>query len=248
MEAQQNHIIRLNVGGVIHTTTRMTLCTYPESMLGAMFSGDFGATMDENGHYFIDRDGEIFKHVLNFLRSNRITLPEDFTEWDLLLSEADFYQIQPMINALKSLREERLGTKRHGDRLTLEILEVRVEFGYISFVYNSMNSDFNLDFRSRDRKVKTYTVAMGRKDVLLSFPSHFALQKKFSELKEDKMRDYGELTLNEITTRLQVMSFLRQHGWTLEKTEMSSSSVAHDKDTHDVCIEHSVREVWTKNE
>ena len=62
--------------------------------------------------------------------------------------------------------------------------------------------------------------------MLLSLPSHFALQKKFSELKEDKMRDYGELTLNEITTRLQVMSFLRQHGWALEKTEMSSSSVA----------------------
>ena len=234
-----NQIIRLNVGGVIHTTTRTTLCTYPESMLGAMFSGDFGATMDENGHYFIDRDGEIFKHVLNFLRSNRVTLPDDFREWDLLLSEADFYQIQPMINALKSLRDERLETKRHGDPLTLEILEYRLAFGHTCY-----DTFYNDD----DRKIKTYIVAMGRKDVLLSLPSHFALQKIFSELEEDKMRDFGELTLNEITTRMQVMTYLRQNGWTLEKTEMSSSSSAHDRNSHDVCIEHSVREIWTKNE
>ena len=227
MEKQQNQIIRLNVGGVIHTTTRTTLCTYPESMLGAMFSGDFGANVDENGHYFIDRDGEIFKHVLNFLRSNRITLPEDFTEWDLLLSEADFYQIQPMIDALKSVRIEKL-TANEGKHLSLEIFEVR--------------SDINKFTPSRSTLIRT--VAIGRKEVLLSLPTTVALEQEFTELEADKKKEFGELQLHGRTVRSQLMVFLNDNGWKQEKSEMSSSSASHGRDLY---IEQSIREVWTKN-
>ena len=231
MEKQQNQIIRLNVGGVIHTTTRATLCTYPESMLGAMFSGDFGATMDENGHYFIDRDGEIFKHVLNFLRSNRVTLPEDFTEWDLLLSEADFYQIQPMIDALKSVRIEKLTANdmnHEGKHLSLEIFEVR--------------SDINKFTPSRSTLIRT--VAIGRKEVLLSLPTTVALEQEFMELEADKKKEFGELQLHGRTVRSQLMAFLNDNGWKQEKSEMSSSSASHGRDLY---IEQSIREVWTKN-
>eukprot|EP01116_Phalansterium_solitarium_P022308 TRINITY_DN731_c0_g1_i1.p1 TRINITY_DN731_c0_g1~~TRINITY_DN731_c0_g1_i1.p1 ORF type:complete len:436 (+),score=64.06 TRINITY_DN731_c0_g1_i1:1156-2463(+) len=68
-------IVRLNVGGVHYMTTRSTLTKYRESMLGALFSGDFAETTDEEGRVFIDRDGELFGFLLSFLRTGSWKLP-----------------------------------------------------------------------------------------------------------------------------------------------------------------------------
>ena len=54
--------IKLNVGGKIYKTTLDTLRKDPDSMLCAMFSGRFELKADEDdGAYFIDRDGEVFR-------------------------------------------------------------------------------------------------------------------------------------------------------------------------------------------
>ncbi|XP_066305221.1 BTB/POZ domain-containing protein KCTD19-like [Branchiostoma lanceolatum] len=95
-------VVSLNVGGHIYTTARSTLTRYPDSMLGAMFGGDLRTLQDDQGRYFIDRNGRLFEHVLNFLRTSQLVLPEDFKELPLLEMEADFYQIKPLIEALKS--------------------------------------------------------------------------------------------------------------------------------------------------
>jgi hypothetical protein len=61
---------KLNVGGVRYDTSRTTLTKVPESMLAIMF----GARLDmlrrdpEDGSIFLDRDGERFGLVLDFLR------------------------------------------------------------------------------------------------------------------------------------------------------------------------------------
>lgn len=65
-----------------------------------MFGGDFPTARDPQGNYFIDRDGPLFRYVLNFLRTSELTLPLDFKEFDLLRKEADFYQIEPLIQCL----------------------------------------------------------------------------------------------------------------------------------------------------
>ena len=55
--------IKLNVGGKIYKTTLDTLRKDPDSMLYAMFSGRFELKADEeDGAYFIDRDGELFRY------------------------------------------------------------------------------------------------------------------------------------------------------------------------------------------
>uniref|UniRef100_A0A4W5KY53 Potassium channel tetramerization domain containing 6 n=2 Tax=Hucho hucho TaxID=62062 RepID=A0A4W5KY53_9TELE len=92
--------VTINVGGCLYTMSLSTLQRYPDSMLGAMLHGDFPTTRDAQGHYFIDRDGPLFRHVLNFLRTSELTLPCDFTEMDLLRKEADFYQIEPLMQSL----------------------------------------------------------------------------------------------------------------------------------------------------
>ncbi|XP_072018419.1 BTB/POZ domain-containing protein KCTD21-like [Amphiura filiformis] len=108
-------IITLNVGGHIYTTTKTTLTSYPDSMLECMFSGKLPSAVDKQGNYFIDRDGTVFRHVLNFLRTSRLVLPMNFTEYELLGAEADFYQIPDLIDALAKYSEE-----AHGDIVVIE--------------------------------------------------------------------------------------------------------------------------------
>jgi len=61
--------IKLNVGGHHYTTTLTTLRSYPDSMLAAMFSGRFSLKLDEDGEYFIDRNGKVFEIILDWLRT-----------------------------------------------------------------------------------------------------------------------------------------------------------------------------------
>ena len=51
----------MNVGGVHFKTSLLTLTKDPNSMLSAMFSGQFEEDLDEDGSYFIDRDGDLFR-------------------------------------------------------------------------------------------------------------------------------------------------------------------------------------------
>jgi hypothetical protein len=75
-------------------------------MLGAMFSGKMPTKRDSQGNCFIDRDGKVFRYILNFLRTSHLDLPEDFQEMGLLRREADFYQVQPLIEALQEKEVE----------------------------------------------------------------------------------------------------------------------------------------------
>jgi hypothetical protein len=105
---KESDMVHLNVGGEVYVTTRATLTRYPESMLGAMFSGQLPTARDSNGCYFIDRDGSTFRHVLNFLRCGQIVLPSDFSQLDLLAAEADFYRLEPLISSIAHLKSARI--------------------------------------------------------------------------------------------------------------------------------------------
>ncbi|XP_077868645.1 uncharacterized protein LOC144359381 [Saccoglossus kowalevskii] len=93
-------IVNLNVGGKVYTTSRSTLTRFPDSMLSAMFRGELSTKTDRHGNVFIDRDGELFRFVLNFLRNSKLVLPQDFKELSLLAIEADFYQITEFSDAV----------------------------------------------------------------------------------------------------------------------------------------------------
>lgn len=63
-----------------------------------MFNGSIPIVLDSlKQHYFIDRDGKMFRHILNFLRTNILVIPENFDELDLLYEEVKFYDIQPLL-------------------------------------------------------------------------------------------------------------------------------------------------------
>ncbi|XP_031440569.1 BTB/POZ domain-containing protein KCTD11-like [Clupea harengus] len=93
--------VSVNVGGEVYTTTLDTLTRCRDSMLGAMFTGQIPLLRDRRGNFFIDRDGKVFRYILNYLRSNSLDLPEGFKELELLKREADFFQIRPLLDEIR---------------------------------------------------------------------------------------------------------------------------------------------------
>uniref|UniRef100_A0A8K9UW07 Potassium channel tetramerization domain containing 6a n=1 Tax=Oncorhynchus mykiss TaxID=8022 RepID=A0A8K9UW07_ONCMY len=94
--------VTLNVGGCLYTTSQSTLQRYPDSLPGGHVPLGLHpphTALRYFGHYFIDRDGSLFRYVLNLLRTSELTLPCDITEMDLL-RKADFYQIEPLMQSL----------------------------------------------------------------------------------------------------------------------------------------------------
>ena len=62
-------LMTLNVGGYLYITQKQTLTKYPDTFLEGIVNGKILCPFDADGHYFIDRDGLLFRHVLNFLRN-----------------------------------------------------------------------------------------------------------------------------------------------------------------------------------
>lgn len=92
--------VNLNVGGRRFTTSLQTLTKDSDSMLAAMFSGKFEVKPSEDGAFFIDRDGKHFRFILNYLRTGKLTLPDGATFRKELAEEAEFYQIQGILDEL----------------------------------------------------------------------------------------------------------------------------------------------------
>ena len=69
-------VVTLNVGGTVHLQTeKEVLCLVEGSVLQKLFS-DMHELKKIDEEVFLDRDGETFKHVVNFLRNDRRVFPE----------------------------------------------------------------------------------------------------------------------------------------------------------------------------
>ena len=105
--AEPPRVVGLNVGGHIYTTTLYTVTQYSDSKLGKLFSLESQVPRDQKGNYFLDRDGVLFKHVLNFLRTKKLILPDDFQDFEQFEIEAAFYGIKPLEEEVQNAKKNR---------------------------------------------------------------------------------------------------------------------------------------------
>ena len=98
VEPLNDSIVKMNVGGKIFHTTKQTLSTFPESFLYIMIDNKVGVMKDDDGNYFIDRDPEYFRYVLDYYRlKDKIVDKLDDQAIKELTSEFDFYLL-PKLN------------------------------------------------------------------------------------------------------------------------------------------------------
>lgn len=98
MEAT-NRIIAFNVGGTKHLTSLSTLQQVPGNLLLAMVTGRVPVATYE-GAIFIDRDGELFRWILDYLRNvTNWSLPNSVPV-EALQREADFYLLPTLVRVL----------------------------------------------------------------------------------------------------------------------------------------------------
>eukprot|EP00057_Strongylocentrotus_purpuratus_P018034 XP_011672508.1 PREDICTED: BTB/POZ domain-containing protein KCTD6-like [Strongylocentrotus purpuratus] len=89
-------LVGLNVGGIIYQTSSSTLLKNNESFFTNMLKEPIQPTKDDKGNFFIDRDGQVFRHILNFMRYGKLVVPEDFQEYTLLKLDAKFYSLEAL--------------------------------------------------------------------------------------------------------------------------------------------------------
>lgn len=101
--AGESSLVELNVGGVHYTSSVATLSKEPGSLLAKILAQD-APLKDPKGRIFIDRDGVLFRYVLDYLRSSTLVLPEGFRERERLRQEALHFGCTGLVDAVGPTR------------------------------------------------------------------------------------------------------------------------------------------------
>eukprot|EP01116_Phalansterium_solitarium_P007722 TRINITY_DN2058_c0_g1_i1.p1 TRINITY_DN2058_c0_g1~~TRINITY_DN2058_c0_g1_i1.p1 ORF type:complete len:221 (+),score=15.30 TRINITY_DN2058_c0_g1_i1:135-797(+) len=91
------NLVKLNVGGKKFMTSLSTIMNAPPCVLQTMVQRDLDQSMpsthDEDGYLFIDRNGDVFGAILDYLRTGELDLPVGVSPTQLK-REFDFYGIE----------------------------------------------------------------------------------------------------------------------------------------------------------
>eukprot|EP00483_Globobulimina_turgida_P003728 UN03734 len=93
--------IELNVGGVRYFTSLQTLTGY-KSMLKARFSSRYAMKPSKDGSYFIDRNGNLFAYILEYLRTGELLLPQNWKKDDIwrFYTEIKYFAIDALFDVV----------------------------------------------------------------------------------------------------------------------------------------------------
>ncbi|XP_066512597.1 BTB/POZ domain-containing protein KCTD19-like [Hoplias malabaricus] len=103
-------VISVYAGTQWYSTYFKTLIKHPEFLSNSAKNCwiVFGESLLVKG------DGQMFRHILNFLRCGHLLLPTDFREWPLLCQEVEAFQIPALSSALQDCSDYRAWCKAKG--------------------------------------------------------------------------------------------------------------------------------------
>ncbi|XP_060110033.1 BTB/POZ domain-containing protein KCTD19 [Heteronotia binoei] len=120
-----HHIVKVYVGSHWYATYLQTLLKFPELLLN--YNKAYWIVHGQS--LFIYGDGQMFRHILNFLRLGKLFLPSEFKEWPLLCQEVVEYQIPSLVEALSQCDTYRTWLKQreaHSESFPFRSLEPAV--------------------------------------------------------------------------------------------------------------------------
>ncbi|KAL3317399.1 hypothetical protein Ciccas_003949 [Cichlidogyrus casuarinus] len=97
---RSNKIVALNVGGKLYETTEDTLTRHQNTFLSRLSQLD---QKDASGRYFIDRDGKLFRYILDYCRYGVESVPKQLNEATRLRAEAEFYELPELVGFLDQM-------------------------------------------------------------------------------------------------------------------------------------------------
>ncbi|XP_046282887.1 LOW QUALITY PROTEIN: BTB/POZ domain-containing adapter for CUL3-mediated RhoA degradation protein 2-like [Marmota monax] len=155
-----NKYVQLNVVGSLYYTTVRVL-TQRDTMLKAMFSGRMEVLTDKEGWIPINRCGKHFGTILNYLRDDPITLPQNRQEIKELMAEEKYYLIQGLVNMCQTALQDKkdsyqpvsnipiITSLREEDRLIKSSTKPMVKL-----LYNRSNNKYSYTSNSEDHLLK----------------------------------------------------------------------------------------------
>lgn len=93
----------IDVGGIMHYSRESTLRKSP---VISHILDKWRASGNADEHPFIDRDGLIFYHILNFLRSGTVVVPDDKHLLTVLSLEAAYFKLKTMETQIVAMLNE----------------------------------------------------------------------------------------------------------------------------------------------
>tara|TARA_B100001093_G_scaffold441931_1_gene443377 strand:- start:1034 stop:1873 length:840 start_codon:yes stop_codon:yes gene_type:complete len=160
-------IVKINVGGYKFVTSKSMFdnCYLTENFLTTMFSGVWEPNKDDQDHYFIDRDGKYFEHILNYLRDQeyQIVLKSlDITVKKALYVEANYFRINELLTILRNYIYQ-------GDELINERVRIyweKEDKWFIGTIYKYCKYDKKHFVKYDDGEQKSYSLINKRWELL----------------------------------------------------------------------------------
>jgi hypothetical protein len=202
MSTKEKELIALNVGGTRFETSRQTLTKDGHSMLAKMFAEDASlspAISTKDGEYFIDRNPERFKVILDYLRDGELSV--DLSSKDVLsglLLEARYFQLGDM-----ELKVADSIVRAKGEE-TLRIKRIAEEVATCLQIKNLSSNLVKINVSGRIFQTEKATLCKGEDSVLAQMVEGTYERTKYDE--------QGNIFLNEDANAFAtVLNFLRTY-------------------------------------
>ena len=137
--------IKIDVGGRIFKTSLKTLRKESESVLASMFSEKFDLKKEDDGSFFIDRDGTFFQHILDYLRDGKISdgILENYGSQ--IQKEAEFYGLSSLKEQIHNYNHVKLNVGGRDFEVTRGVLKQ-----YPESIFGRMLSGKACAFKKRE--------------------------------------------------------------------------------------------------
>ncbi|KAK2106717.1 BTB/POZ domain-containing protein kctd12 [Saguinus oedipus] len=95
-------IVQLNVRVRVYVTRSCMVVLVPDSLLWRMFTQQQPQELarDSKGHFFLDRDGFLFRYILDYVLDLQLVLPDYFPERSRLQREAEYFELPELLRRL----------------------------------------------------------------------------------------------------------------------------------------------------